>query len=356
MMTQPLPYPVLQALVGDEEVGASFSNEAELAAMLRVEAALAEAEAKAGLIDKEAARRIAEICGSFQADWARLAEGLARDGVIVPDFIKQLRAAVGEPHGKSVHLGATSQDIIDTALILRLKSVIGILGHRLDTLIHTLDGLKRRDGSVRLMAHTRMQQALPFTVADKIHTWIQPLERHREALQSLTPRLLVLQLGGPVGTRAELKGHGDEVADTMAEILGLGHAPSWHSQRDRIGEFGAFLSLLTGTLGKIGQDIALMAQNEVGEVRLATGGGSSAMPHKSNPVPAEVLVTLARFNAGMLGTLHQALVHEGERSGAAWTLEWMVLPQMVVSSAAALSRAQGIIESMSFAPSKAAQE
>lgn len=349
-MTRTLPHPVLQALVGDEEVGALFSNEAELSAMLRVEAALAEAEAKVGLIGGEAARRITEVCGSFRADWTKLSEGLARDGVIVPDFVKQLRAAVGEPHGRSVHLGATSQDVIDTALILRLKSVAEILGHRLDTLVHSLNEVKRRDGAVCLMAHTRMQQALPFTAADKIDTWIQPLERHREALQNLAPRLLSLQLGGPIGTRGELKDHGDAVADAMAEILGLGLAPSWHSQRDRIGEFGALLSLLAGTLGKIGQDVALMAQNEVGEVRLATGGGSSAMPHKSNPVPAEVLVTLARFNAGMLGTLHQALVHENERSGAAWTLEWMVLPQMVVSTAAALSRAQVLVTGMSFVP------
>jgi len=347
-MTTTLPHPVLQALVGDEEVGAFFSNEAELSAMLRVEAALAEAEAKVGLIGEEAARRIAETCRSFQADWEKLAEGLTRDGVIIPEFVKQLRAAVGEPHAKSVHLGATSQDIIDTALVLRLKDVIGILGHRLDALIHALNALKSRDGSVRLMAHTRMQQALPFTAADKIGTWIRPLERHREARDSLAPRLLAVQLGGPVGTRGELKGHGDAVADAMAESLGLGSAPSWHSQRDRIGEFGSFLSLLTGTLGKIGQDIALMAQNEVGEVKLATGGGSSAMPHKSNPVPAEVLVTLARFNAGMLGTLHQALVHENERSGAAWTLEWMVLPQMVVSSAAALGKAQALAASLNF--------
>jgi 3-carboxy-cis,cis-muconate cycloisomerase len=348
MMTTTLPHPVLQALVGDEEVGAFFSNEAELSAMLRVEAALAEAEAKVGLIGEEAARRIAETCSSFQGDWGGLAEGIGRDGVIVPEFVKQLRAAVGEPHAKSVHLGATSQDIIDTALVLRLKDVIGILGHRLDALIHALNALKSRDGSVRLMAHTRMQQALPFTAADKIGTWVQPLERHRAALEALAPRLLVVQLGGPVGTRGELKGHGDAVADAMAESLGLGSAPPWHSQRDRIGEFGAFLSLLTGTLGKIGQDIALMAQNEVGEVKLATGGGSSAMPHKSNPVPAEVLVTLARFNAGMLGTLHQALVHENERSGAAWTLEWMVLPQMVVSSAAALGKAQALAASLNF--------
>ncbi|QRM27337.1 3-carboxy-cis,cis-muconate cycloisomerase [Microvirga sp. VF16] len=353
-MKQALPYPVLQTLVGDEEVGAFFSNEAELSAMLQVEAVLAEAEAKVGLIDEEAASRIGKVCHAFQADWTKLAEGLARDGVIVPEFVRQLRAAVGEPHAKSVHLGATSQDIIDTALVLRLKEVLEILGHRLDTVIHSLDGLKRRDGSVCLMAHTRMQRALPFPAADKIDTWIQPLERHRGTLEALARRLLVLQLGGPIGTRSELKGYGDAVADAMAEILGLGLAPSWHSQRDRIGEFGAFLSLLTGTLGKIGQDIALMAQNEVGEVQLATGGGSSAMPHKSNPVPAEVLVTLARFNAGLLGTLHQALVHENERSGAAWTLEWMVLPQMAVASAAALSRAQGLIAGLSFVPSKTA--
>ncbi|WP_262296992.1 3-carboxy-cis,cis-muconate cycloisomerase [Microvirga sesbaniae] len=350
---QTLPRPVLQALVGDEAVEAFFSNGAELAAMLRVEAALAEAEAKVGLIGNDAARRIAEVCGAFQPDWGKLAEGLARDGVIVPEFVKQLRAAVGEPHAKAVHLGATSQDIIDTALVLRLKTVIAVLGERLDTLIQSLDGLRRRDGAVRLMAHTRMQQALPFTAADKIDTWLQPLERHREALQDLAPRLLVVQLGGPIGTRGELKGHGDAVADAMAGILCLGLAPSWHSQRDRIGEFGSFLSLLTGTLGKLGQDVALMAQNEVGEVKLATGGGSSAMAHKSNPVPAEVLVTLARFNAGMLGTLHQALVHEGERSGAAWTLEWMVLPPMVISTAAALSRTREMIAGLTIAPSKA---
>ncbi len=351
-MTRTLPFPLLQALDGDEEVGALFSNEAELAAMLQTEAALAEAEAKAGLIGDDAALRIAEACRSFQADWTKLAEGVAKDGVIVPEFVRQLRAAVGEPHAKAVHLGATSQDIIDTALVLRLKSVVDIFDHRLDALVGALHSLKDRDGSVPLMAHTRMQQALPFTASDKIDTWIQPLERHRDALRSLSSRLLAVQLGGPIGTRGELKGQGGAIAEAMAASLGLGAAPSWHSQRDRIGEFAAFLSLLSGTLGKIGQDIALMAQNEVGEVRLASGGGSSAMSHKSNPVPAEVLVTLARFNAGLLGTLHQALVHENERSGAAWTLEWMILPQMVTATAAGLAKALALIGGMSFSPSK----
>jgi 3-carboxy-cis,cis-muconate cycloisomerase len=344
-------YPVLQALVGDEAVGAFFSNEAELSALLETEAALARAQAEAGLLEREAAQKIVEACRSFRPDWSKLAEGLAQDGVIVPALIKQLRMAVGEPHSKAVHLGATSQDIIDTALVLRLKRVIEILGRRIDALIAALRDLRARDGTVRLMAHTRMQQALPFTAADKINTWLQPLERHAEGLETLAPRLLVVQLGGPVGTRSEMKDHGGAVADAMADILGLGCGPSWHSQRDRIGEFAAFLSLLSGTLGKIGQDLALMAQNEVGAVGLASGGGSSAMPHKSNPVQAEMLVTLARYNAGLLGTLHQALVHENERSGAAWTLEWIVLPQMVVATAAGLNKAQALVTGMSFVPS-----
>jgi 3-carboxy-cis,cis-muconate cycloisomerase len=348
MMTEPLSTPLLQTLVGDEAVAAFFSNEAELLAMLRVEAALASAEAEVGLIEVAAAERIAEACRDFQPDWQRLAQGLAQDGVVVPEFVKQLRAAVGEAHAKSVHVGATSQDIIDTGLILRLKDVTQVYLDRLGALTHALETLKERDGESRLMAHTRMQQALPFTAADKIDTWLQPLERLGETLQEIMPRLLVLQLGGPVGTRAELKGHGDAIADGMAERLGLGFVPAWHSQRERIGEFGAWLSLVSGALGKIGQDVALMAQNEVGEVRLATGGGSSAMPHKSNPVPAEVLVTLARYNAGLLGTLHQALVHENERSGAAWTLEWMVLPQMAIATGAALRLAASLVSGLTF--------
>lgn len=346
-----LPYPLLQALVGDEAVEAIFSNEAELSAMLEAETALAKAQAQFGLIDEEAAQRIVEACHSFRPDWQKLAEGFAQDGVVVPELVKQLRGAVGEPHAKAVHLGATSQDIVDTALILRLKSVIAIFADRIAELISTLRHLRARDGALKLMAHTRMQQALPFTVADKIDTWLQPLERHAESLENLAPRLLVLQLGGPIGTRGEMKGHGDAAADAMAEILGLGYGPSWHSQRDRIGEFAAFLSLLSGTLGKIGQDVALMAQNEIGEVRLASGGGSSAMPHKSNPVRAELLVTLARYNAGLLGTLHQALVHENERSGAAWTLEWLVLPQMMIATGAGLNKAQTLVGSIRFSQS-----
>src|SRR6202012_829905 len=134
----------------------------------------------------------------------------------------------------------------------------------------------------------------------------------------------------------------------LAARLGLTDAPCWQVGRGAVGEFGSWLRLVPGALGKLGQDAALMAQNEIGEVRLAGGGGSSAMAHKSNPVGAEVLVALARFCAGQLGTLHQALVHENERSGAAWTLEWLILPPLATATASALRHAATLCEGMRF--------
>jgi 3-carboxy-cis,cis-muconate cycloisomerase len=348
MTVSPFDHPVLGALLGDAEAAECFSLEADLKAMLAFEAALAQAEAALGLIPSEAAPSIAAACRDLAPDRARLAAGVARDGVVAPDLVAQLREAVGEPHGRLVHRGATSQDVIDTSLTIRLKSVCALLDSRLSGLIEILRSLSARDGAIPLMAHTRMQRALPFTAADKLRAWREPLERSLQRLTEVKGRLLVVQFGGPVGVRGDLDGKGEAVAAELARRLDLAAAPCWHVERDRIGEFAAWLSLLCGSLGKLGQDAALMAQNEIGEVRLAGGGGSSAMAHKSNPVSAEVLTTLARFTAGQLGALHQALVHENERSGAAWTLEWLVLPPMVAATAAALRHATALCQGMRF--------
>jgi 3-carboxy-cis,cis-muconate cycloisomerase len=339
---------LLDALVGDDEIAAHFSDDADLRAMLRAEAALAEAEAEAGLVTAAAAARIGAACATFRPDWDGLRSGMARDGVVVPALVRQLRGAVGAEHGPALHRGATSQDIIDTSLMLRLGAVADLLASRIDALLAGLSALAGRDGTKRLMAHTRMQAALPVTAADKVTGWRQPLERCRERLADLRPRLLVLQLGGPVGTRDELGPQAERIAAGMAERLGLTAAPPWHAQRDRIVEFGSWLSLLAGTLGKFGQDVALLAQTEVAAVTIAGAGSSSAMAHKQNPVAAEVLVALARFAAGLAGTLHQALVHENERSGAAWTLEWMVLPRLAITAGASLRTAVVLVGALTF--------
>lgn len=342
---------LLQHLVGDAEFEALFTDAAELAAILRFEAALAGAEADAGLIPTDAATAIGRVIDSFTPDWIDLAQGIAKDGVVVPALVRQLRATAGG-NAKWVHFGATSQDAIDTGLMLRLASAIGLIEQRLIAIETALSALGERDGTQTMMAHTRMQQALPITVGAKIASWTAPLARSRHTLGALRRRLLVIQLGGPVGTRAELGEAADTVARRLAERLDLGLAEPWHAERDPIAELGGVLSLISGALGKLGADVALLAQNEVAIVKLEGGGGSSAMAHKSNPVNAELLVAVARFNAGLLGTLHQALVHEYERSGAAWTLEWIVLPQMVVATGASLRIATTLVGQISFQPGK----
>ena len=342
-------HPVLGGLLGDEEVSALFSAQAEIEAMLAFEIALARAEAAEGVIPAETGEAIALALSGFSPKVSALREGAARDGVVVPELVRQLRAAAGEPHGAKVHFGATSQDVIDTGLALRLVSALGILERRIGGLCNLLEEIGRRDGAVETMGHTRMQAAIPVPASRKIASWRDPLLRHRERLAAVRQDVCVLSFGGAAGTLEKLGAHAQAVSRNVAEQLGLQAVPrARHSERDGIGGLAAWLSGLTGSLGKMGQDIALMAQSEIGEIKLSSGGGSSAMPHKVNPVGAETLVALARFNATLVSGMHQSLVHENERSGAAWTLEWMLLPQMVVAAGTATATADRLLQSVSF--------
>jgi 3-carboxy-cis,cis-muconate cycloisomerase len=347
MSTSPFDHPMLSALLGDSVISAEFTFEAELKHMLAFEAALAEAEAAEGVIPPASAAALAAAIRRFHPELGRLAEGTARDGVVVPGLVAQLRAAVGDPLSRHVHFGATSQDLIDSSLFIRLERVSRELDRRLADLIGRLDRLEAAEGSRRVMGHTRMQRARPISFAHKIAAWREPLRRHRQRLVELAPRVFVLQFGGAVGDRAELGPGASAVADRLADALQLRRSDSArHAERDGVAEFAGWLSMISGSLGKLGQDVALMAQSEVGELRLSGGGGSSAMPGKHNPVAAEMLVALARFNAGLIGAMHQALIHENERSGSAWTLEWMTLPQMCIATGAGLRHGAALIEAI----------
>ncbi|WEX11303.1 3-carboxy-cis,cis-muconate cycloisomerase [Chelativorans sp. AA-79] len=349
MSVSAFDHPILSALVGDEDFATLFSVAAELAAILRFEAALAEAEAEEDLIPAEAAEAISAALKRFKPDIGALNQGVAQDGVVVPALLRQVRETLADEHRVHLHFGGTSQDVIDTALAIRLSEAASLLAARLDTVVETLDALEKRDGGIEVMAHTRMQAAIPITAARKIASWREPLMRHRARLETVRKSVATLTFGGAAGTLEKLGGKGAAVAARLARKLGLNVvAHARHSERDGIADLAAFLSLVTGSLGKMGQDVALMAQSEMGEVKLSTGGGSSAMPHKHNPVKAETLVTLARFNATLLSGMHHALVHENERSGAAWTLEWMLLPQMVVATGAALRTANDLAGGISF--------
>ncbi len=334
-------------LFADEAVAQEFGTAATLGRFLAFEIALTRALAEAGVVDQTTADAAVDQMHTFHPDLAAIARAVPVDGLPVPEFARQLKAHVGADLAHAVHTGATSQDLIDTAMVLALKELNLLLETRLKQVIATLTELSAAQGGNALMARTRMQAALPITVTDRIKTWQMPLETHLERLDQLRPRLELMQFGGAVGDRAGLAGAGEPMARQMAQTLGLHHADkAWHSMRDGVADYASWLSLVTGSLGKMGQDICLMAQQGLDEIRLSGTGSSSAMPHKQNPVQAEMLVSFARYNAVQLGGMHQALVHEQERSGAAWTLEWMILPAMVAVTSRALTSADNLLNNV----------
>lgn len=328
---------LFDGLFADPEVTALFSAETMLAHFLAFEVALTRAQ---GGPD---ATRVADRLAALQIAPEAIAPRVVRDGVPVPAYVAALKAAMG-PDADKVHIGATSQDLMDTSLALSLRGVSDLVSARLDRVIALLDDLQATHGTRALMGRTRMQAALPITVATRIEAWRTSLSRTRARLVEARAGVEQLQFGGPVGQRtAEM----EAAAARIATALDLPEpGPVWHSTRDGLVAYGTWLALVTGSLGKLGQDIALMAQQGIDAVRLTGGGGSSAMPHKQNPVAAETLVTLARFNAVQIGGLHQAMVHEQERSGAAWALEWMILPQMCEATGAALRHAEALLNSV----------
>lgn len=344
MSTSPFDHPLLSGLLGDAEVAPFLAAEAEIREMLRFEIALAEAEGAEGVIPASSAEHLAGRLPAFAPDLDEIRVATTRDGTIGVEFVRQLRHWLGPPFDQQVHFGATSQDLVDTALVLRLRPVLAIFTHRIDAIIRRLAELDRQFGRRAVMGRTRMQDAVPITVADKLATWQGPLGRHLDRLRDLMPRFAQLQFGGAAGTLDKLGDKANAVAARLGETLELSvPARSWHTQRDGVVEFADWLSLVSGTLGKIGADIGLMAQNRFGDIALEGGGGSSAMPHKQNPIGAEVLVALAHYNATLTGGMQEALVHEQERSGAAWTLEWLILPQMVMTTAASLRTANALL-------------
>ena len=343
--------PAFTALLEDAEVAGLIDDRAQVRAMVRVEAALARVQGRLGVIPAASAGAIEAALQGFAPDLDDLAAGTRAAGVPVPALVAQLRRAVeqaaGEPAAGHIHFGATSQDIGDTALVLQLRLALDVLDGRLDALCRTLAGLADAHRATPMLARTRFQPAVPTTFGLKAAGWLAPLIRHRRRLEELRPRLLVVQFGGAAGNLAALGDRGVAVMEDLAAELDLDRPPlPWHGARDNLVELAGWLALVTGSLGKFGFDVLLLAQGEVGEVREAEDGGSSTMPQKANPVRAEALVTLARRNAGLIGTMHQAMLHAHERDGSAWALEWATLPEMLGGTGAALDHAARLAATM----------
>ncbi len=335
----PGDHPWYGRLFGDAEMAALFAPAFELAAWRDWELAHVAVLGALGEAPASCVKEIETALIESVADpalGAAVAEGAARDGMGVPAFVAHIRSRLSPEAAALFHRGATSQDLIDTMWVLRLRAGRGILLERLEWLDRALAGLEDRFGARRLMGRTRMQAALPIRVADRIRLWREPLLRIGERARAMGPRVDVLQYGGPVG---DGRPFGPEraraLAREMAARLGL-HLPEgpWHAMRDRMLDQGAWLATVAGALGKFAEDVALMSQQGIGDVRLAAGGRSSAMAHKRNPVKAEIMVAMARKASAALGVLSGAQIHEQERSGAAWALEWLALSELLLLTGA----------------------
>lgn len=325
----------------DDATSAEWSANTQLPRLIAFERALTEALVSVGDVSEPDGAAALKTLDSFTPDIPALRQGVAKDGLVVPAFVAQMRDACAAP--KAIHTGSTSQDLLDTVLVQTLEAIRALHCVRLAEVIADIDALTKIYGDTEIMGRTRMQAALPVTAAHRLATWRKPLERLLRDGEALAHDLNIIQFGGPVGDRSTFSDNADDIAAHMAKTLGLRDDGCWHTDRALIVRFGNWQSMITGALGKIGADLCLMAQQGIDEVKIAGGGASSAMAHKANPIRAELLVTLAHYNAAQMGALHNTLVHEQERSGAMWALEWMVLPPMTVTTGRALTATSEVL-------------
>ncbi|PJI39099.1 3-carboxy-cis,cis-muconate cycloisomerase [Ferrovibrio sp.] len=338
-------------------IGAVFTDRAHLQGMLDFEAALARAEAKTGVIPADAAGPIAAQCDAALYDLAAIAEGATRGGNTAIPLIKALTARVAAKDKSAagfVHWGATSQDAMDTGLVLQLHAAVALIEADLAKLSANLAALAQKHRQTPMVGRTWLQHALPITFGLKVAGWLDAVERHRARIVELKPRLLVLQFGGAAGTLAALGDKGLVVAEALAADLKLGlPATPWHGARDRVVEFGTALALLTGTLGKMARDIALLMQTDVAEAFEPAGegkGGSSTMPHKRNPVVAAAVLAAATRVPHLAGSLLSGMVQEHERGLGGWHAEWQALPELAQLSAGALAQMVEVITGLEVKP------
>ncbi|WP_018622502.1 3-carboxy-cis,cis-muconate cycloisomerase [Spirosoma luteum] len=330
-----------------------FSDATELRLMLAFESALATAQGIAGVIPAEAAATIADICRQTNWDTESIRQQTLLAGNPAIPFVSALKERVRQEHPEAVHYvhqGATSQDVIDTVLMMQLKQGLVQCQADLNQLTNQLAILAKAHEHTPMMGRTLLQQALPITFGDKVTGWLDGLLRTAERVKRVENECIEIQLGGPVGNSVSLGERGSAIRARMAELLGVGNTPyAWHTQRDRLADIAATLGILNGSLGKLGNDIILLMQTEVGEVRegAADGkGGSSSMPHKRNPVSSTFMVAIAHRTPGLVASMLGAMVQPHERAAGAWHSEWPVMRDLVRLTAANLSHANELIRTL----------
>jgi 3-carboxy-cis,cis-muconate cycloisomerase len=341
-------------MFGSEAMRQTFGDSAFLIRCVEVEAALARAEARLGMIPTAAAETISQVAagladGTLALAPARLKRETETVGYPILPLVHQLAELSGEA-GRWVHWGATTQDIMDTALVLQIRAGLALVEEDLAAVRGHLADLARRHRLTPMAGRTHLQHALPITFGYKAAVWLSALDRHAERLAELRPRVLFVEFGGAAGTLASLDAGGARGLEVRAELareLRLGDPPiTWHAARDSIAETVQFLALLGGSLGKIAFDVMLMSATEFGEAAepFAAGrGASSTMPQKRNPISCELIVAAAKALRQTAGLALDSLVADFERATGPWHVEWLAVPEAFGYAAGALKEARFLL-------------
>ena len=327
-----------------------WSDENRVQKYLDFEAALARAQARLGIIPKNAAAEIVRHCEAKQIDMAKLKEATEKIGYPVLPVVQQLVALCKDGLGEWSHWGATTQDITDTATIMQIREALDLIENEIDGIRDALATLAKKYRDTPMAGRSNLQQAVPITFGYKMATLLGAYERHKQRLDELRPRVLVGEFGGAAGTLSSLGKDGLKVQTELMKELKLGQPDiSWHTVRDRIAEVGCFLGLVTGTCGKIAFDVKLLMQTEVEEVYepFHQGrGSSSTMPQKRNPISSVYITAQTAMVKQLAAALLEAMVEDHERATGPWEIEWIALPEIFMLSAGALAQTRFVVEGL----------
>jgi 3-carboxy-cis,cis-muconate cycloisomerase len=349
MAVNPADSPIFGTLYGSDAMRAVFDERAFLQRMLDVEAALARAQATLGIIPAEAGPAITRAARVENLDTTELAVSVRNVGYPVVGLVKGLSRAAGDA-GRWAHWGATTQDIMDTALALQIREALGLIRSELGAIIAGLARMAEIHRCTVMAGRTHLQHALPTTFGLKCAVWLQPMLHHAQRLDELRPRVEIVEFGGAAGTLASLGDKGVVVLEGLAEELGLAAPPApWHVARDGVAEVVSFLGLLCGSLAKLATDVILLCQTEVAEVSepYEDGrGSSSTMPQKRNPIASEYILAAQRAVQALVPVVQGAMAGDQERATGPWQAELLAVPQAFVLTHGALQHARTLAEGL----------
>lgn len=342
-------------MFGTDDMHKLFTDDAMVQRYLDVEAALARAQATLGIVPEEAARAISDVASVERVDWSRLRERTEIVGYPILPLVEQLSVWPDDGLGQWCHWGATTQDIMDTADVLQIRDALALISQDLDAVASALARLAEVHADQPMAGRTHLQHALPITFGYKAATWLSAIDRHRDRMAELSDRVNVVSFSGAAGTLASLgEEQGLATQTALADELGL-QVPdiTWHTIRDNFAEVTGLLAMIAASIGKIGYDVMLMMQSEIGEVLepfVEGRGASSTMPQKRNPISSEMMLAAAKIVREQHSAMLDAVVQDHERATGQWHVEWQVVPTAFIVTSGGLKAAREALEGLEVRP------